>query len=122
MNDLGDMNLEDEMIHIVEIPAAAGDATLSAFLGLTTLAGHPLDAVDEPVLIMKKNSIFKVLHRGFGIRRSVYMVDETYYCQVDGPERHVWIIYERLPRLAKVKSTGTAILFELERHFCRVGR
>ncbi|KAF0769721.1 Uncharacterized protein FWK35_00019814 [Aphis craccivora] len=113
------------MIYIVEIPPSAGNATLSAFLGLTTLAGHPLDAVDAPALIVKKNSIFKVHHRGFGTRRSVYMVDETHYHQVGGPERHIWIIYERLKRSAKVestKSTRTAILVELERHCSRMGR
>ncbi|XP_025203810.1 uncharacterized protein LOC112600715 [Melanaphis sacchari] len=121
-NNLDDMNLKNEMIYIVDIPATAGDATLSAFLGLKTLAGYPLDAVDAPALIMKENSVFKVLHRGFGTRRSVYMVEETCYCQVDGPQRHIWIIYERLPRLANVESRRTAILVELERHCCRIGQ
>ncbi|XP_003245554.1 uncharacterized protein LOC100570799 [Acyrthosiphon pisum] len=113
MNNLGDVNQEDEIMHIVELPAATVESTLSSFLGLTTLAGHPLDAADAPALIMKKNSTFKVRHRGLGTRRSVYMVEETRYFRVGDSELRVWIVYERLPRLrSKVGSARIAYLVE----------
>ncbi|KAL4143441.1 hypothetical protein QTP88_005772 [Uroleucon formosanum] len=113
MNNLGDVNLEDEIIHIVELPETTVESTLSSFLGLTKLAGYPLDAVDAPALIMKKNSIFKVHHRGFGTRRSVYMVEETRYRRVGDSKLRVWIIYERLPRLqSKVGSARIVYLVD----------
>lgn len=102
-----------QIMHIVELPAATVESTLSSFLGLTTLGGHPLDAADVPALIMKKNSIFKVHHRGLGTRRSLYMVEETRYFRVGDSELRVWIVYERLPSLrSKVGSPRIAYLVE----------
>ncbi|XP_022176679.1 uncharacterized protein LOC111038062 [Myzus persicae] len=121
MNDLGDVNLEDEIIHIVELPGTTVQSTLSTFLGLTSLAGFPLDAADVPILIIKNNSTFKVRHRGFGTRRSVYMVEETRNCRFGGSELHVWIIYERLPRY-KSKVGSARIAYLVENLTCRRGK
>lgn len=107
-----------QIILIFELPGTTVESTLSVFLELTTLAGFPLDTVDVPIVIMKMNSIFKVYHRGFGTRRSVYMVEETRYCRVGDSELHVWIIYERLPQLQS--KTGSArIAYLVENLACR---
>ncbi|CAI6366172.1 unnamed protein product [Macrosiphum euphorbiae] len=115
MNNLGDVNQEDEILYIMELPAATVKSTLKSFLRLTTLGGHPLDAADVPVLITKImiNSVFKVRRRGLGTRRSLYMVEGTRYCRVGDSELRVWIVYQRLPMLrSKVGSARIAYLVE----------